>query len=82
MTVYSTPQEAIDRVIIPSLGEWAEGFDIQAIADEIIVEHVAAREVWDSYKRAPVEMIDTGASGYKIRDDIDFWEVVAKHDLN
>lgn len=37
MTTYTTRNEAIDREIIQPLGEYADQFDIDAIADQVLV---------------------------------------------
>lgn len=37
MTTYTTRNEAIDREIIQPLGEYAGQFDIDAIADQVLV---------------------------------------------
>lgn len=37
MTTYTTRNEAIDREIIQPLGEYAGQFDIEAIADQVLV---------------------------------------------
>ncbi|MGC3907790.1 hypothetical protein ACPV6D_05365 [Corynebacterium propinquum] len=38
MTTYTTHDEAVQREIIEPLGEFADEYDIDAIADEVIVE--------------------------------------------
>lgn len=37
MTTYTTRDEAVQRLIIEPLGEWVDDFDIDAIADEVII---------------------------------------------
>lgn len=38
MNTYTTHDEAVQREIIEPLGEFADEYDIDAIADEVIVE--------------------------------------------
>ena len=35
-SVYSTRAEAIELEVLPALGEFAENFDIDALADEVL----------------------------------------------
>lgn len=37
MTTYTTRDEAVQRLIIEPLCEWVDDFDIDAIADEVII---------------------------------------------
>lgn len=64
MTTYTTRNEAIDREIIQPLGEYAGQFDIDAIADQVLV--------------SVGEGIDYR---FTTNDDIDFWDVVAQHEI-
>lgn len=62
MRTYTDLHEATYREIVEPLGEWANDFDIEAIADEAI------------------EGIGTGINyRLRLREDIDFWDVVEKH---
>lgn len=78
MTRYSTRPDAVAAEIIEPLevGESsAAEYDVEAIADEVIV-HI---EVRDSHGNEVLT-----SSGYEIREDLDhdkFWAVVAKHAL-
>lgn len=64
MTTYTTRNEAIDREIIQPLGEYAGQFDIDAIADQVLV--------------SVGEGIDYR---FTTNDDVDFWDVVAQHEI-
>lgn len=64
MTTYTTRNEAIDHEIIQPLGEYADQFDIDAIADQVLV---SVGEGID-YK-------------FTTNDDVDFWDVVAQHEI-
>lgn len=68
MTTYTTYEEAVQREIIEPLGEWVEDFDIEAIADEVIVS------VGEG-----VNYRFTLEEGFEEHDT--FWGVVAKHAL-
>lgn len=64
MTTYTTRNEAIDREIIQPLGEYADQFDIDAIADQVLVS------------------IGEGINyRFTTSDDVDFWDVVAQHEI-
>ncbi|MDK6814520.1 hypothetical protein QP363_11020 [Corynebacterium sp. UMB6689] len=72
MTIYSRLDEAILREIIEPLGEYANEFDIDAIADEMIDWH-------DEYN-AKGE-ININRSGFHIKEDADLWEIIERHAL-
>lgn len=73
-TIYTTREEAIEREIVEAIeatGEATRGeFDIDAIADETLA--------WEDGTGHEHPL---NHQGYQIRDDIDFWAVVAKHAL-
>lgn len=76
MTLYTTRQEAIEQAIAPALGEFGEDYDIDAIADEVLVWH-------DGYGANPAHPNDywLGAQGYTvIEDDDEFWAAVERHE--
>ncbi|MGY0887130.1 hypothetical protein ACW675_07245 [Corynebacterium aurimucosum] len=72
MTLYSRRDEAILREIIEPLGETANEFDIDAIADEMIDWH-------DDYN-AKGE-INVNRSGFHIKEGADLWEIIERHTL-
>lgn len=37
--IYSTKQDYIGRVVVPALGGFADGFDADAIADDMLIWH-------------------------------------------
>ena len=59
--IYSTKQDYISRVVVPALGEFADGFDADAIADDMLVWHNGA---------------DLNENGFVEDEAKDFWEVV------
>lgn len=65
MTTYTTRNEAIHYEIELPLGEYADEYDIDAIADEVII--------------TTGEGVDYGFT--TIDDDADFWAIVEKHVL-
>ncbi|QRP98933.1 hypothetical protein I6J72_05385 [Corynebacterium sp. FDAARGOS 1242] len=73
MTLYSRRDEAIHREIIEPLGEEATNFDIEAIADEMITWH-------DEFNNKGE--IEANRSGFRIKEDIDFWTLVERHALD
>lgn len=70
--VYSTPADILAEYVIPSLGEWADDFDVHAITAAISVQHTVYTENGDIY---------LNDSGYIVNPDVDFWAIVAEHDL-
>lgn len=71
MTRYTTRDEAIYHEITAPLGDDVTDFDVDAIADELIefrVDH-------DDQGR---ELLDT--AGYEVREDVEFWAVVERHE--
>lgn len=70
--IYQDRTDAINHEIIAVIGpEWDE-FDIDAIADEILEWHDETN---------PQGEILLNRSGYRVKDDIDFWEIVESHAL-
>ena len=70
--IYQNRADAILHEIIAIIGpEWDE-FDTDAIADEILEWHD---------EKTPKGEIILPQSGYRVKDDIDFWETVESHAL-
>lgn len=65
MTTYTTRTEAIEREIIEPLGEYADDHDIDAIADETIIE--------------TGEGVNLRFMTREDLDHDDFWAIVEKH---
>ena len=72
MTAYATLAEAIEREILPVLGEYAEDFDARAIADDVL-EYVTPE---DDQGRLRVDR-----AGVVLKAGSRFWEVVFSHEL-
>lgn len=70
--IYQTRTDAINHEIIATIGPEWEDFDTDAIADEILE--------WHDEKNTQGEILLT-SSGYRVKDDIDFWSVVESHVL-
>ena len=62
MTIYTTKQDYIAQVIIPVLGDYATEFDIDAIADKMLI--------WRNDINKP------GNNGFVEDKSKDFWTVV------
>ena len=70
--LYVTHRDYLHDVVLPSLGAEADAHDTDAIASEMLIriEHIGRDG-----------LVDTNHSGYAPRTDIDFWEVVASHQI-
>ena len=68
-TLYQTIDDYKEQVVIPSLGDYADEHDVDAIADEMTEWH---EEVVNGN-------IMANKSGLVVRSDKDFWQVVEKH---
>lgn len=67
MTIYTTRQDYIDQVIAPALGAAINDFDVDGIADDMLV-----------YTDGNGNANRAGL----IENDEDFWEVAAEHDMS
>lgn len=70
-TVHTTRRDAIQREIAPALVEHGGDFDVEGMADDML-EWVSPRDK-DGNQVA-------SRTGYVLREDVDFWEVAARHD--
>ena len=68
--LYVSARDYEEEIIRPSLGGQADDHDLTAIAGEMLERHETVRD----------GLVDTNHSGLRERDDVDFWEVVARHD--
>lgn len=68
--LYVSTRDYIEEVIIPALGDHADDYDLTAISGEMLERHETVRD----------GMVNTNHSGLRERDDVDFWDVVARHD--
>lgn len=71
--LYSDRVDAIQKEIIDPLGEYASDHDIDAIAEDILE--------WVEEKNDQGQIL-TNKSGYKVKDDVDFWQVVEANAIN
>lgn len=71
-TTYTTRNEAVLREIIEPLGEYAEEYDADAIADEVLFWHDEIRE--DGSTWLP-------GCGFRLNPDVDFWGTVEANTL-
>lgn len=72
MATYSTLNDAIHREIITPLGEWADHFNIDAIAERFIYWH---------HDVNTDGTINLNRSGFRVRTDTDFWQLAQDHAL-
>lgn len=68
--IYSDATSYINDVIIPALGQYAAHYDVEAITADMTAWHNAIDADGN---------INMSGSGLVERDDVDFWDVVAKH---
>ena len=68
--LYISARDYEEEVIIPALGDHADDYDLTAISGEMLERHETVRD----------GLVDTNHSGLRERDDVDFWDVVARHD--
>ena len=74
-TTYTTRTEAIEREIVEALGDYADEFMIDAIADEVL-EWIDGRGANPYYPTATW----LPAQGYRLSVDTrEFWDVVQRH---
>lgn len=79
MTIYTTKQDAIEREIIESLGDYGNDYDIDAIADELL-------EFDDATDEDGTVHLDR--QGFRVRKEYDnspegcsaFWALVEAHE--
>lgn len=71
--IYSDIEEYKQYVICPALGELGVLYDIDAIAEDMLTW----REVIDER----TGLVDSTRTGFVERDDVNFWGVVASHDV-
>ncbi len=67
MTIYTTIDDYIAQVVRPSLGEYADDYDVRAIAQEMTE--------WQDHDNATF-------NGFVEREDVDFWDIAVKHETN
>lgn len=63
--IYSNKENYIGEVIAPALGDYAAEFDIDAIADEMLIWHN--------------DIDRLGSNGFMEDESKDFWAVVEAH---
>lgn len=73
MTIYSTIDDYIAQAVRPSLGEYADDYDLRSIAQEMTEWHDEITPSGD---------INLNHSGFIEREDVDFWDIAAKHETN
>ena len=68
--LYVTTHDYITEVVIPAIGGTADDDYALGIAHDMLERYETTRD----------GMVDTNHTGYIERTDVDFWEVVARHD--
>lgn len=71
--LYSDRVDAIQKEIVDPLGEYASDHNIDAIAENILE--------WVEKKNDQGQIL-TNKSGYKVKDNVDFWRVVEANAIN
>lgn len=71
MQTYSSTTSYEEAVVIPALGDDAGDYDTLSIAQEMLE--------WVTVPAAETGWGDANQSGMVERQDVDFWEVAAKH---
>ncbi|WP_344251467.1 hypothetical protein [Brevibacterium sanguinis] len=75
MPRFATVDDVIDRHVVPTLGEYAADFDVDAIASEVTAYRA------DEYPAHPGS-INLSTTGLEVAvTDAEFWEIVARHDI-
>lgn len=67
--LYVTTHDYIESVVIPAIGGTADDYALD-IAHDMLERHETMRN----------GLVDANHTGYIERSDVDFWEVVARHD--
>lgn len=70
-TIYTTISDYIAQEVAPALGEWKDDYDMEAIAHEMLEWHSEPH---------PLGGINADTFGLVVRDDVDFWDVVERHE--
>lgn len=73
VTIYGDIEDYKQDVIYPSLGELGVLYDIDAIAEDMLV--------WSEVIDERTGLVDSNRTGFVERDDVNFWDVVARHDV-
>ena len=72
LTTWSTPNEYIELVVEPALGEYADDYDLDAIADDMLELNTDL----DEFGR-----VIANTNKYIERGGVDFWDVVERHEI-
>lgn len=70
-TIYTTISDYIAQEVAPALGEWKDDYDMEAIAHEMLEWHSEPH---------PLGGINADTFGLVVREDVDFWDVVQRHE--
>lgn len=67
--LYATTHDYITEVVMPAIGGTTDDYALD-IAHDMLERHETTRDA----------LVDANHTGYIERTDVDFWEVVARHD--
>lgn len=70
--IYTTKNDYISQIITPALGEYAADFDVEAIADDMLIWHNDINNKGQN---------NLSKSGLIEDESQDFWQVVESHTL-
>lgn len=71
--MFTTINDYINQEVIPALGDYADDYDVEAIAHDMLLWHEETHRLGAT---------DANHSGFIIRDDVDFWDVADLHENN
>ena len=71
--IYSSTEDYKQRHIYPALGDLGVLYDVDGIAEDMLL--------WQEVADERTGLIDSNKSGLVEREDVDFWDVVNRHNL-
>lgn len=71
--VFSSKRSFIDHYVRPALGEHADEFYLDNLADEMLEHYTPPRGVDPAWR-------DANRTGFIERQDVDFWEIMRRND--
>lgn len=72
-TIYTTTADYIAQEVAPALGKYADDYDMDAIAHDMLTWHEETHRLGATH---------ANRSGFVVRDGVDFWDVAERHENN